>query len=611
MPLFGTRETVQAMTAASVTSLSPLRRNQPANFACPVPGCGSTFTRHFNLKGHMRSHAEEKPWQCKWPGCGKSFARQHDCKRHEQLHLNVRPYPCDACKKNFARMDALNRHLRSEGGSECLRRLESYLRCEGCTHNVTHTHTHKPEDSSFTEGRPAITQDLSPNSGDSASYAGIRLCEEYKEYCRSPGSFTAFAQAWNKLPLELSTYVLDYLESPEGSLDGTAQLALVSKAWSRIFRPRLFHRLELKTPKDVSELERILRSPVSAWLSGHITGVTFSRHSFAHPLSTTVVSMLPACTFIHALGRTDFRPHIQPTAALRHSLRTVTTFHLSHHRFLSLQHILRILASIQNLREVQFRDVAWSGAPLSTTEGANNICTGSFPHVRSIHMLSCTDNLVIPAWIFASTSTGRPFVRRTIEVPLPEETSAVINIVHDLLGDTRIDGARFRMAKSSADGYTFIGSLRARPMSEPPYTLRQTLAEVAVRSARDEAPGIGGGMWSIREIALAEGLHDIEPPTADYMGSRDWNAFASALLGLLQLERFHVLCGHARTKPEFADLQQAVARAIDPRLPINVQYNESRADARLLVPALFGISETDEGRYCVHESELPYDPSGY
>ncbi|GJE89947.1 hypothetical protein PsYK624_060610 [Phanerochaete sordida] len=143
-------------------------------------------------------------------------------------------------------------------------------------------------------------------------------------------------------------------------------------------------------------------------------------------------------------------------------------------------------------------------------------------------------------------------------------------------------------------------------MSDPSYALRQTLAEVAMRSARDEALGAGDSIWSIREVALAEGLHDIESPAADYMGSRDWTGLASALLGLLQLERFHVLCGHARTKPSFARLQETIARATDPRLPVNVQYNDSRADSRLLVPSLFGISETDEGRYCVHESELPY-----
>jgi hypothetical protein len=112
------------VTTGRTANASRIRRKQEANFMCPVPGCGSTFTRSFNLKGHMRSHNEEKPFQCKWPGCGKGFARQHDCKRHEQLHSNYRPFTCDGCSKNFARMDALNRHLRSEGGAECQRVLQ-------------------------------------------------------------------------------------------------------------------------------------------------------------------------------------------------------------------------------------------------------------------------------------------------------------------------------------------------------------------------------------------------------------------------------------------------------------------------------------------------------
>lgn len=108
-------------------------RRMGATFACPVPGCGSTFTRHFNLKGifvpalrthllavdvcvlgHLRSHDEERPFKCKWPGCERSFARQHDCKRHEALHLNIRPFVCQGCQRTFARMDALNRHCELE-----------------------------------------------------------------------------------------------------------------------------------------------------------------------------------------------------------------------------------------------------------------------------------------------------------------------------------------------------------------------------------------------------------------------------------------------------------------------------------------------------------------
>lgn len=115
----------QQVTTPATAKASEGRRKGEASFVCPVPGCGSTFTRHFNLKGHLRSHNEERPFKCKWPGCEKGFARQHDCKRHEALHLNLRPYTCDGCKKTFARMDALNRHLKSEGGIDCARAQEN------------------------------------------------------------------------------------------------------------------------------------------------------------------------------------------------------------------------------------------------------------------------------------------------------------------------------------------------------------------------------------------------------------------------------------------------------------------------------------------------------
>ncbi|KAI0675287.1 hypothetical protein C8Q78DRAFT_965620 [Trametes maxima] len=115
----------QQVTTSATQAASASRRRNEANFVCPVPGCGSTFTRRFNLRGHLRSHTAERPFLCEWPGCNKGFARQHDCKRHQALHTSrSQSNVCQGCGKTFSRLDALN-VMRSDGGADCRQAAEA------------------------------------------------------------------------------------------------------------------------------------------------------------------------------------------------------------------------------------------------------------------------------------------------------------------------------------------------------------------------------------------------------------------------------------------------------------------------------------------------------
>ncbi|KAL2371980.1 hypothetical protein RJ035_000400 [Blastomyces gilchristii] len=76
--------------------------------------CATEFTRHHNLKSHLLTHSQEKPYVCQT--CQSRFRRLHDLKRHTKLHTGERPHICPKCGRRFARGDALARHNKGQGG---------------------------------------------------------------------------------------------------------------------------------------------------------------------------------------------------------------------------------------------------------------------------------------------------------------------------------------------------------------------------------------------------------------------------------------------------------------------------------------------------------------
>ena len=86
----------------------------PPNKKHRCPYCSTEFTRHHNLKSHLLTHSQEKPYVCST--CQSRFRRLHDLKRHAKLHTGERPHICDQCGRKFARGDALARHNKGPGG---------------------------------------------------------------------------------------------------------------------------------------------------------------------------------------------------------------------------------------------------------------------------------------------------------------------------------------------------------------------------------------------------------------------------------------------------------------------------------------------------------------
>ncbi|KAJ3127399.1 hypothetical protein HK098_006388 [Nowakowskiella sp. JEL0407] len=82
----------------------------PLKYTCTK--CARVFSRIYNLKSHIRSHQNFRPFKCK--NCNASFTRNHDLNRHERIHSQQKPFSCSACGKAFSRKDALRRHERMD-----------------------------------------------------------------------------------------------------------------------------------------------------------------------------------------------------------------------------------------------------------------------------------------------------------------------------------------------------------------------------------------------------------------------------------------------------------------------------------------------------------------
>jgi uncharacterized Zn-finger protein len=58
-----------------------MRLHNGNTFNCENWSCLKLFTTRSDLKKHMRTHTNERPYECKQLGCGKAFMISHHLKK--------------------------------------------------------------------------------------------------------------------------------------------------------------------------------------------------------------------------------------------------------------------------------------------------------------------------------------------------------------------------------------------------------------------------------------------------------------------------------------------------------------------------------------------------
>ncbi|XP_060102831.1 PR domain zinc finger protein 5 isoform X4 [Heteronotia binoei] len=119
--IFECQECDKKFISANQLKRHMITHSEKRPYTCEV--CNKSFKRLDQVNAHNIIHSEDKPYKCKL--CGKGFAHRNVYKNHKKTHSEERPFQCEECKALFRTPFSLQRHL-------LIHNSERTFKCDHC-----------------------------------------------------------------------------------------------------------------------------------------------------------------------------------------------------------------------------------------------------------------------------------------------------------------------------------------------------------------------------------------------------------------------------------------------------------------------------------------------
>ena len=222
------------------------------------------------------------------------------------------------------------------------------------------------------------------------------------------------------------------LKMPELPVDKElcSRLSMVSRRWSRILRPSLFHCLNLARTDEIMFLVEMLLSETSRWLATHIYILRFTSSSsvtFEIPasLSSLLSSLTWLCCEIEYFRPVEDRILTLKTCTSLASLHSLTWLRLYYTWLPSFSAFLKLLSGLHRLEGIELKCIEWQ-SDTSSKEAPAWLRPPDY--LRAVYTIDTDIPWLFP-WIFAFACTGHGYSRSSTE---PDSNDPLLAVYKDM-----------------------------------------------------------------------------------------------------------------------------------------------------------------------------------